>query len=210
MNEILEYLENDRKRIANDLHDFTLQNLTFLSHKIELASMMIDKDPIQAKLELAVLNKQLRSTINDIRDVVFGLHPLVIDDLGLKASFERLFSVINQDMKFQLDLEIEEVSCEKRFVLVSIFRIVQECVQNIVKHANADKIVFRCKVDKNKCNITIEDNGQGFDTAILDSTKGTHFGMSMIHERIVATKGEINIETKPGEGVKVFVSIPLN
>ena len=87
---ILTIQEDERKRIARDLHDTSLQNLAHLIHKIELSSMYIDVDPNQAKLELASVNKKLREIIDEIRSILFDLRPMTFDDLGLKAALERL------------------------------------------------------------------------------------------------------------------------
>lgn len=206
---VLEILEKDRQRIANDLHDTSLQNLTYLMHKIELAGMMIDQDPMKAKLELAVINKKLRSTINDIRNIIFGLHPMTFDDLGLKASFERLISVINEDMQFEIDAKIDEISCENTFVLVNVFRAVQECFANIKKHSAADKIIFRCYQENDICVIYIEDNGVGFDSSMIDNKDNTHFGLSLIRERVQFVKGDISLESEIGKGTKITIKVPL-
>lgn len=81
---IFKVQEEERQRIARDLHDTSLQNLTHLIHKIELSSLYIDKDPIQAKLELSIVEKSLRKTIEEIRNIIYDLRPMSFDDLGLK------------------------------------------------------------------------------------------------------------------------------
>jgi signal transduction histidine kinase len=77
-------LETDRQRIAKDLHDTSLQNLTAIVHKVELASMYINQDPIRAKMELSVISNSLKDTINEIRDTIFELRPMSFDDLGFR------------------------------------------------------------------------------------------------------------------------------
>ena len=87
---MMEMLETERKRIVSELHDTSLQNIAHLVHMIELASLYIDKDPARAKMELNSVSKDIRSTI-------FNLRPMTFDDLGLKASFERLLDFLNAD-----------------------------------------------------------------------------------------------------------------
>ena len=99
---IFKVQEEERQRIARDLHDTSLQNLTHLIHKIELSSLYIDKDPIQAKLELSIVEKSLRKTIEEIRNIIYDLRPMSFDDLGLKNALLQLLSCINEDQKYQI------------------------------------------------------------------------------------------------------------
>lgn len=206
---VLEILEKDRHRIANDLHDTSLQNLTYLVHKIELAGMMVDQDPMKAKLELAVINKKLRATINDIRDIIFGLHPMTFDDLGLKASFERLIAVFNENMQYEIDARIDEITCENKFLLINVFRTVQECFTNIRKHSNADKIIFRCYREKDDCIVYIEDNGVGYDASFAEGRDNPHFGISLMKERVQFINGEMSIKSEIGKGTRITLKVPL-
>ena len=86
---ILDVREIERQRIAKDLHDISLQNLSHLIHKIELSSIYVDKDPIKAKLELATVEKELRKIINEMRTVIYNMYPVTLEDLGLKITIEK-------------------------------------------------------------------------------------------------------------------------
>lgn len=204
---VLNIQEEDRQRIARELHDTSLQNLTHLVNKIELSSKYIDTDSIQARLELSIVSKRLRETIDEIRATIFDLRPMTFDDLGIKAALERLLANINESNKFEIDCCIEDVSCETNLILVYIYRIVQEALNNIVKHADAKKIVFRLKNVNDKCIIDIEDNGKGFKENNID--KGKHFGLSLIRERIELLNGSVKINSKIDSGTKIHVEIPL-
>ena len=206
---ILDILEQDRRRIAREIHDTSLQNLTHLIHQINLAGMMIDKDPVKAKLELAVINKELHNDINEIRNIVFDLHPIDIEDLGLKASCEELIDGFNENNKYNMDVEIEDISCKNNIVLVNIYRIVKECFTNITKHSGADKVIFKCYSDDNFCFILIEDNGKGFDFSTIGSIKERHFGITLLKERVNLLNGNIEIKSEPDKGVNIHVKIPL-
>lgn len=142
---VLSIQEEDRKRIARDLHDTSLQNLTHLIHQIELSGLYIDKDPLRAKIELSIVNKRLKEIIDEIRNTIYDLRPMTFDDLGLKAAFESLIESFNEERKYEVELDLEDVSCETNIILVTIYRIVQECLNNIVKHADATKISLKCK-----------------------------------------------------------------
>lgn len=204
---VLRIQEEDRQRIARDLHDTSLQNLTCLVHKIELSSMYIETDPVQAKLELSVVNKYLRSTIDEIRGTIFNLRPMTFDDLGMKEALERLLLNINENGKYEINSRIDHVSCETNLILVSIYRIIQEALNNIVKHAEARKIVFQIREENEKCVIDIKDDGKGFDQE-NDCTE-KHFGILMMRERVELLNGNIVICSKKNKGTKIHVEIPL-
>lgn len=205
---VLNIQEQDRQRIARDLHDTSLQNLAHLIHQIELSSLYIDQDPIRAKLELSIVNKRLRETIDEIRNIIFDLRPMTFDDLGLKASFERLVDSINEDDIYEIEMELEDVSCETNLVLVTIYRVVQESFNNIVKHSGASKIFFSCKCLNNVCHIIIRDNGKGFVELIDDGKK--HFGIFYMEESIKLLGGNIEIDSVPNEGTTVLIDVPLD
>lgn len=200
--------EEDRKRIARDLHDTSLQNLTHLIHQIELSGLYIDEDPVRAKLELSVVNKRLKEIIDEIRNTIFDLRPMTFDDLGLKDVFESLIDSINEDKKYEVELNLENVSCETNVILVTIYRVVQECLNNIVKHAEATKISLSCKSRDNNCHIIISDNGKGF-TEDVDSGK-KHFGIFCMKERIKLLGGKIHFDSVPEKGTTISIKVPLD
>lgn len=200
--------EEDRHRIARDLHDTSLQNLTHLIHKIELCRMYIDEDPSRAKSELAMISDGLKEVMSEIRDTVFDLRPMSFDNLGLKAAFERLFEKINERNNFEIVLDIDDVSCENNIILLCLYRVVQEGLSNIVKHSGAEKITFSCKVLNSVCSINLADDGQGFD--VEETLKeGEHYGLYLMRERVAHLDGKMNISSVRGEGTKIQVEIPI-
>ena len=170
--------------------------------------MYIDQDPIQAKLELSLVNKKIREIIDEIRNTIFNLRPMTFDDLGLKAVFERLADSINEDKQYEIELDVEDVSCETNIILVTIYRVVHECLNNIVKHAEATKISLSCRCIENNCHIVISDNGKGFSDMTDDGTK--HFGIFCMKERIKLLGGKIYIDSSPEWGTTISINVPLN
>ncbi|MDL2302019.1 histidine kinase, partial [Lachnospiraceae bacterium OttesenSCG-928-D06] len=120
---VLNIQEEERQRIARDLHDTSLQNLAHLVHKIELCGMYIDQDPIKAKLELAVINKNLKSTIEEIRNTIFDLRPMIFDDFGLKETIEILLDKMKDQYGYEIESRIEEPEYVDNIILVSIYRV---------------------------------------------------------------------------------------
>lgn len=200
--------EQDRQRIARDLHDTSLQNLTHLIHKIELSSMYVDTDPIQAKLELTLISKRLRDTIDEIRNIIFDLRPMTFDDLGLKAALERLLANLEEECSCEIVSDIDDVSCENNIVLVSIYRLAQEAITNFYKHADAEKLFFSCKNRDNKCIMDIVDNGRGFANENPGDGRN-HFGLDLMRERVALLSGFIEISSEPDKGTKIHIEIPL-
>lgn len=206
---ILNIHEEDRQRIARDLHDTSLQNLAHLVHKIELSSMFIDQDPVRAKLELAVISKNLKEVIEEIRNTIFDLRPMSFDDLGLKSALEQLLTKINYDNQYDIDADICNVSCENDLILASIFRVVQECMINITKHAEASKIVFSCRSCDNVCVVDISDNGKGFSKEEAESKQDKHFGLNVMKERISLLGGKFSIDSSKNKGTHIHLEVPL-
>lgn len=206
---ILDAQERERQRIARDLHDTSLQNLTYLVHKVELSSLYIDKDPVRAKLELATVEKGIRKVIEEIRNSIFDLRPMSVDDLGMKETIEKLLSVLNQDKRFHIMTDINEIVTSESdssmsIVYITIYRIIQECVQNSLKHSNGNEIKVRLKDYDKTYLISVEDNGSGFDLdAALKMEK--HFGLSVIYERVLFLGGNIDINTQNGTVIKIEI-----
>lgn len=209
--EILDIQEKERQRIARDLHDTSLQNLAHLVHKIELASMYMDKDVLQAKMELASVNKSLKAIIDEIRNTVFDLRPMHFDDLGLKESFERLFSRLKEtNTSFDFETKIEPIDCKNDLVLMTIFRVVQEACSNAIRHSGGNKIVVTIEQKRNNCNILIKDNGSGFSFDSVSEKEDKHFGIPVMEERVHLLGGKISFQSKQGLGTEVLMEIPLD
>lgn len=207
---VLDVQEKERQRIARDLHDSSLQNLTHLVHKVELSSLYIDQDPVKAKLELATVETGLRKVIDDIRNRIYNLRPMTFDDLGLRETLLNLFSLVNQDGHFEIMEDIDDIddsfTDENREIsLIMIYRIIQECVYNAVEHSEGNRIEVSLKEKKDNFQIKIWDNGIGFDVEEAEK-KERHFGLNVVRERVYLLNGKIEIDTK--NGTSILIEIP--
>ena len=208
---IMEMLETERKRIVSELHDTSLQDITHFVHMIELASLYIDKEPSKPKKELNSVSKGLHNVIEDIRSTIFNLRPMTFDDLGLKASFERLLDFLNADRDYITDVEIDDVSCETDdYFCITLYRVVQECLLNIKKHSQATRVLFHCKKTEQQYEILIQDNGKGFTMEEAEDKANSHFGLALIHEGVVLLNGTIHISSEIGQGTTIDIKIPLD
>lgn len=207
---VLDVQEKERQRIARDLHDSSLQNLTHLVHKVELSSLYIDRDPVKAKLELATIEVGLRKVIDDIRNRIYDLRPMTFDDLGLRETLLNLFSMINQDGHFEIIADIDDIDDslpeeEKEISFIMMYRIIQECVYNAVEHSKGDRIEISLKEDKNVFRIKIQDNGVGFDLKTAEK-KDRHFGLTVVRERVFLLNGKIEMDMQ--NGTLILIEIP--
>lgn len=208
--QIMDTQEKERQRIARDLHDVTLQNLTYLINKVELSSLYIDKDPVKAKLELETVSRNLKSTISDIRSIIFNLHPISFDDLGFKDSLQNFLSNINNLSGFKVVSNIDEVDCTNDLFFITVFRIIQEACMNAVYHSKGDLLEVNFTVKDSFYKIVVRDNGKGFNPQdILSADDDHHFGIPVMEERVKTLHGNIKINSGPGRGTEVKIEIPF-
>lgn len=214
---ILDMQEKERGRIARELHDSSIQNLTHLIHGLELSSLYIDKDPIQAKLELESCSQTLKKAIDEIRDTVFDLRPMSFDDLGFNQCIEILIDTLktqNPEFTFISDVDIFDTKVENdqknyQLFLVSVYRIVHEALLNAVKHSKGSKVELSIKKTDDHLIIKVIDNGKGFikkDGCPADK----HFGISVMQERVFLLGGIFEINSNVGVGTRIFISFPYN
>lgn len=205
-NTLLGIQEMDRQRIARELHDTTVQNLAHLIHEIELCSLYIDKDPIQAKLELETCSQNLRSIIDEMRTVIFNLRPMSFNDLGFEKCLEDY--VMNMKEAYpsisfvsQIDQVTSSISEQRLLIL---FRIIQEAIQNAIIHSKSDRIELIVKDQQHDLLITVRDHGIGFDEC---DKKENHFGLSMMKERAKIIHAVFKIHSVSGEGTEITIRL---
>lgn len=213
---ILDIQEKERIRIARELHDSSLQNLTHIIHEIELSSKFIDQDPIRAKLELMSCSQNLKHTIDEIRDTIFNLHPMSFDDLGFRQCIENFVDVCKKQFKdLQIEYEIDDIDIinkeETNIYLVTLYRVIQEAVFNSLKHSEAKKLTLLIKDKGSKLLVDVIDNGKGFlvDNIVKDmDNKEKHFGLSIMKERIYLLNGSIKIDSQLDVGTTIKIAVP--
>lgn len=203
---ILDMQEKERGRIARELHDSSIQNLTHLIHGLELSSLYIDKDPIQAKLELESCSKNLRGIIDEMRMVIFNLRPMSFNDLGFDRCLDDYIQSMkesNVDILFVTD--IDEVSTKiSEYRLLILFRMIQEAVQNSIIHSKSDRIELSVKNKGNQLLVKIRDYGIGFEDG---NKKENHFGLSMMQERAKIIHAVFQIHSVLNEGTEITIQV---
>lgn len=211
---VLESIEKERQRIARDLHDSTVQNLTSLVHKSELCMKLIDLDPIRCKLELSSMGKILREVIEDMRKMIYDLRPMSFDDIGFGVTIERALDKCKAayNIRYSFKIEGEEYQLPN-MVSISLLRVIQESCSNAINHGNAKMIDIKLIYHEDSIELMVENDGDGFDVSTIDDLSRddySGFGLSMMKERIYLLSGDLSIQSKAGEkGCLLTVNLPI-
>lgn len=209
----LESYENERKRIARDLHDSTVQNLTNLMYKTELCTKLIDIDSVRAKLELQTMIRTIKGTIADMRNIIYDLRPMSLDDLGLVSTVEKYINEKKSSHNVNIEFKVNEEEYNVLPIInLTIFRIVQEATNNAIKHGMAKKILIDLFYGDDSIALTISDNGIGFNQSspkVSDGKINSGFGLSIMKERVLLLSGQLNIESSNNKGTKIKVIVPI-
>lgn len=209
----LEEQELDRNRIARDLHDSTVQNLTMLVHKTELCTKLLNVDNVRVMLELQTMIENIKMTIDDMREIIYNLRPMSLSNLGLAATLESYCTHIkrNHNIETNFVLTGEEPNI-LQMQKITLYRIVQEACNNTVKYAKATKIQIELTFLENQIELVIRDNGIGFDKEkkIKQTNDQLHgFGLSIMRERTNLLEGKFEIQSVPKEGTTVRITVPV-
>lgn len=209
---VIEAQEEERKRLARDIHDGTAQSMANILLKAELCERLMDMDQNRAKGELQNLKAIAKSTLNDVRKTIYDLRPMSLDDLGLIPTLERYIYDFNEKNWINMELNIIGKPYElEPAIEVAIFRIIQESLNNIVKHSKASNAMISIEFLADKINLVISDNGIGFDIEKLNDNDRVNegFGLISIRERTELLQGEFDIKSTSNSGTRLIVSIPL-
>ncbi|MDM8531796.1 cache domain-containing protein [Anaerolineales bacterium HSG25] len=202
--------EEERKRIARDLHDDTVQSLIAVGQRVDLAKTYLD-EPEEAKTRLSELRKMVNGAIASVRQFSRDLRPLALEDLGLISAMQYLVNQLSQYGDIVVDLEVqgepEGLSPEME---VAIYRILQESLNNVKKHARATEVDVLVVFKYNEIIMTVEDDGRGFEMpkTITDFASKGSFGVMGLQERAQLFGGRITLESEQGKGTRVKLVMP--
>jgi signal transduction histidine kinase len=204
--------ENERRRVARELHDELGQALTGLALHAELMERFIGSDSGSAIAQLDQIRTIINETTDQMYDMILDLRPSALDDLGLAVALrvyaERLLS--GTGITFELDVE----SLTERLpptIETALYRIFQETLSNVVRHAGAKHVRIRLAQCDGSFEGGIADDGQGFDyeTVRMDGHSPHGLGLLGIQERVVQCGGQLEIVSRPGNGTHIYIRIPL-
>lgn len=206
---IIKAQEEERRRIARDIHDGPAQNIASLVIKTEIVEKLLKRGNIHIEDELKDIKTQLRAVLKEIRGIMYDLRPISLDEVGLIPTIERMAA----DMSYEknIAIEIKKISDYPIFNSLNkliVYRIVQESLNNIIKHSGAKNVVIRMDVRQDSINGSVSDDGKGFDTDSFMEAKNKSFGLSSMKERAEIAHGSITIKSVVGKGTKIMFSIP--
>lgn len=206
--------EEERKRIAREIHDGPAQSMANLVLRTEIAERMLAKQEFRmVQDELIDLKGQVRSGLEEIRKIIFNLRPMALDDLGLVPTLRKY--VQDFEEKTKIRTVFETVGREIRLpsaMEAAVYRLVQEAFTNAMKHASATYVSLEITYQANMVKIAVNDNGIGFSVEQIEAKtkESTHFGLIGMRERVELLDGRMDIESEKGRGTKVTIHIPIN
>jgi signal transduction histidine kinase len=205
MEKVIATQEDERRRIARELHDSTSQNLTSLILGLRIMETQCQQCAAQTKA--SDLREVASHTLDEVHDLSMRLRPRVLDDLGLAAALERLASEWQTRYKIPVDVIIQLTERLPGDVETAIYRIVQEALTNIARHASAKSASILVERRGDLVRAIVEDDGIGFDVKTNHSER--HLGLLGMRERAELLNGTLTIESSPERGTSIFIEIPL-
>jgi two-component system sensor histidine kinase DegS len=210
---IIKAQEDERKRVAREIHDGPAQLIANLVIKTELCEKLIDIDKKKAKEELGSLKGFLRSSLSDVRKIIYDLRPMSLDDLGLVPTLQRYISNYIEENNILVDFQVlGEPKALKPVVELAAFRIIQEALTNIKRHSGAENAGIRVEFTNDQINLLVSDDGKGFDKSNLWKSKeeDSGYGLLNMKERVELLNGKFDIKTAHGKGTRIFASLFLD
>jgi two-component system sensor histidine kinase DegS len=212
---ILKSHEEERKRIAREIHDGPAQSSVNLSLKAELCKKYLaNNDLDKVESEIGILGNNIRETVKEIRTIIYDLKPSYLDD-GLIAALKNRFYVFTDSTGIKVDFNISGSDDNVEYYITSaIYRIVQESLSNISKHAEASNVIVDLKISDKNILLSVCDNGKGFNYS-NSSSKSQHslkggFGLEGLRERVELIRGTFSIKSELGQGTIISISIPIS
>jgi two-component system, NarL family, sensor histidine kinase DegS len=202
----------ERTRIACEIHDGLVQSLAGVNFKLDLCQQLVRKNPKASLATIKESKAQLKLAIQEARQVIFNLRPLHYDKMELIPALKNYLKSYETPSNIKAAFSVtgdEQILFPRTKIF--LFRIIQEALSNVQKHAKATRVSIQLEIDLELLRVTITDNGVGFDMDVVlrDPEKWDHFGIKGILERARLVGGEAHITSKKGRGTKIVVEVPL-
>jgi two-component system sensor histidine kinase DegS len=208
---VIEAQEQERQRLARQMHDGPAQALTNLVLQAEICERLFDVDSERARVELANLKAAVGSTFQRVKGFITNLRPMMLDDLGLIPTLRRYVEDFKENSGISVNLTV--TGRERRFASykeVTIFRAVQELLNVARELSHATNVQVTVDLGDDRVLAAVEDNGSGFDIAeVLSGPAAEQSGLAVLRERVEMLEGHFQIESNLGRGTRVALEIPL-
>jgi nitrate/nitrite-specific signal transduction histidine kinase len=202
----------ERERIARQMHDGIAQVLSYVGTKSQAARQLISTGHIEnARDQLLQLEEVAQDLYGDVREAILGLRSNISTNKDMVSNLKEYISRFTQMSNIKIELEIEDGSnlSLSSSSQTQIIHIIQEALSNIRKHAKASHAHIQLSSDDRRVEITVSDNGKGFNTTDIKQDGWPHFGLQTMKERASTIWGNLEIISKPGEGTKVVLTVPI-
>lgn len=207
--QIMRAQENEKRRMAREMHDGPAQMLANIHLKADYISKTVSQSPKSAQKELSDLKHEASEALTEIRKVIYDLMPLSLDDLGLVPTLKRLAHDLQASTRMEVSFSAEEGSViDNLLVRQMVFRVVQEAYQNIAKHARARHVQTSVTITQNDIVVVIEDDGVGMDDADVKNALSQGFGLHIMRDRMSIIGGRLEIFSEKNKGTRLQASIP--
>ncbi|ADO58864.1 sensor histidine kinase [Paenibacillus polymyxa] len=206
--------EEERKRISREIHDGPAQLLAHLVLRTEIVERMIAKQEFKmVQDEIVDLKKQVRSSLEEMRKVIFNLRPMALDDLGLIPTLRKYVQDFEEKTKIRALFETRGKEHRLSSAMeAAIYRLIQEALTNAAKHAYPTYVLVEITYQAQLVKIVVQDNGLGFKPELFQqkSKDHGHFGLIGMRERVELLEGRMEIESAENQGTKIVIHIPTN
>jgi signal transduction histidine kinase len=202
--------ENERRRIAGELHDGLGQNLVLIRNRAELALQQLGP-PVAVADQLKEISASAAQSLEDVRNTAHALRPYELERLGLTRAIEDAAqkAAATSGIKFACDMDNLDGLFPPE-VEIALFRVVQEAIHNVLRHAHATEVIIEIKKESGDLRLTVLDNGCGFELASLESDRKAGFGLTNIAARINMIGAELQIKSSPHRGTALIIHLPIN
>jgi two-component system NarL family sensor kinase len=199
--------EEERRRVATEIHDGVTQQLVSTWYRVHACERLLATDPAAAAGELAATKALIDEALGEARAAIYDLRPATLDDLGLVPSLEVLLGRAFADDDVEVRLDAQPVRLAKHLE-VALYRVAQEAVSNIKRHAGARRVTIALLEDPDGVVLRIADDGRGFDLeAYRRKPPGTSFGLAGIQERVRLLGGTLRVRSAPGAGTALEIRV---
>jgi len=201
--------EAERQRLSRQMHDGPAQAMSNFILQTEIAMRLLDADPQKAKDELASLKGSALGTFQKLRNFIFELRPMMLDDLGLTPTIRKYVDAFKEQTGIEVGVTI--TGTERRlepYLEVMIFRAIQELLGNAARHSQAAIIKTQVDMGNDAVRVSVDDNGRGFDPEVARGSAS--LGLRLIKERIEMLGGTFDVDTALGKGARIVLTVPVH
>jgi len=197
----------ERQRIARELHDSVSQALYGIGLGARTARALLDRDPDKAAEPVEYVLSLAEAALAEMRALIFELHPDALEREGLVSALRKRVASLGSRYGLQVDADLGEEPRLSVEVKEALYRVAQEALNNVIKHARASHVAVRMNAQGPRLALSIEDDGVGFRTQVEHPG---HMGLHTMRERIEEVSGQLTIESTPGQGTRLYVAVPLD